>query len=396
MYKLLSHNDLDGIGCGIVAKMAFGDDVKVRYNSVQILDREVEKFLESGDLATELIITDLSVNEENEKRLEEFRKAGGKAVLIDHHKTALHLNEYEWGRVQVEEEEGRLASATSLLYRYLIDEGLLEPSRTADEFVELVRQYDTWEWEKNGNDKARQLNALFFLVSFDEFESMMIERLQEGGPFKFSPFEKKLLGMEDDKMTRYIRKKRREMVQLEADGLYAGVVHAESYHSELGNELGKDNPHLDYIVILNMGGRKLSFRTVHDDVDVSEVAGTFGGGGHAKASGASMSKEAFELYVSGSFQKDPLREDARHNRYNLKESQFGTIYRAPDGDLYYIHRNEEGRWSVERNGNVLDETYKTFREAEKALKREKGVWLLNDDQFVKFLMQRLEKAEQGS
>lgn len=393
MYKLLSHNDLDGIGCGIVAKMAFGDDVNVRYNSVQILDREVEKFLDSGDKATELIITDLSVNEENELRLEEFRKAGGKVVLIDHHKTALHLNEYEWGRVQVEEEEGRLACATSLLYRYLIDEGFLEPTRASEEFVELVRQYDTWEWERNGNDKARQLNALFFLVSFDEFETMMLERLQETGPFKFSTFEKKLLGMEDDKMVRYIRKKRREMVQLEADGLYAGVVHAESYHSELGNELGKDNPHLDYIVILNMGGRKVSFRTVHDDVDVSEVAGTFGGGGHAKASGASMSKEAFDLYVVESYHKEPLREDARHTRYNVKGSEFGTIYRAPEGDLYYLYPAGDGRWGVERNGNRLEETYGSFADAEKALKRERGVWLLNDDQFVKFLMKRLEKAE---
>lgn len=395
MYKLLSHNDLDGIGCGIVAKLAFGDDVNVRYNSVQMLDREVERFLGEGNTGTELIITDLSVDEENENRIEEFIKKGGKVTLIDHHKTALHLNEYEWGNVTVEQADGKLTSATSLLYAWLIDKGFLEPTRAADEFVELVRQYDTWEWEKNGNDKARRLNALFFMVSFDEFESKMLERLQADAPFQFDPFEKQLLDMEDDKMSRYIRKKRREMVQLEHDGLFAGVVHAESYHSELGNELGKENPHLDYIVILNMGGRKVSFRTVHDDVDVSEVAGTFGGGGHAKASGASMSKEAFASYVEAAFQKEPLREDARHTRYNLKESPFGTIYRAPEGDLYFVHPKEDGRWGVERNGRIQEETYASFFDAEKALKRERNVWLLNDDQFVKFLMNRLEKAEKG-
>ena len=49
MYKLLSHNDLDGVGCGILAKLAFGKDIKVRYNSVSGLDREVEWFLENDD-----------------------------------------------------------------------------------------------------------------------------------------------------------------------------------------------------------------------------------------------------------------------------------------------------------------------------------------------------------
>ena len=44
MYKLLSHNDLDGVGCGILAKLAFNDKVKVRYNSITALDREIEFF----------------------------------------------------------------------------------------------------------------------------------------------------------------------------------------------------------------------------------------------------------------------------------------------------------------------------------------------------------------
>ncbi|AOP15284.1 Oligoribonuclease NrnB [Bacillus licheniformis] len=31
MYHLYSHNDLDGVGCGILAKVAFGERVEVRY-----------------------------------------------------------------------------------------------------------------------------------------------------------------------------------------------------------------------------------------------------------------------------------------------------------------------------------------------------------------------------
>jgi uncharacterized protein len=108
MLKLLSHNDLDGVGCGILAKLAFGEDVKVRYNSISGLNREVEWFLENDDKNTFLFITDLSVNEKNEHRINEFYLAGGKVQLIDHHKTALHYNNYPWGHVVVEDEVGKL------------------------------------------------------------------------------------------------------------------------------------------------------------------------------------------------------------------------------------------------------------------------------------------------
>ncbi|RKJ38751.1 oligoribonuclease, partial [Butyricicoccus sp. 1XD8-22] len=167
--------------------------------------------------------------------------------LIDHHKSAMHLNEYEWGFVLVEDELGRLTSATSLFYNYLLTKELLEEKSAITEFVELVRQYDTWEWEKNENHKAHSLNSLFYLVSIDEFEETMLERLQTSEHFDFDEFEKKLLNMEEDKIERYIRRKRREIVQAKVGEHFAGIVYAESYHSELGNELGKEHPHLDYI-----------------------------------------------------------------------------------------------------------------------------------------------------
>ena len=127
MYKLLSHNDLDGVGCGILAKIAFGKQVKVRYNSVSGLDREVEWFLENEEMETFLFITDLSVSEENERRLEAFYQDGGKVQLVDNHKTALHFNEYEWGHVEVEDDDGKLTSATSLFYKYLVSKQLMAP-----------------------------------------------------------------------------------------------------------------------------------------------------------------------------------------------------------------------------------------------------------------------------
>ncbi|USL41152.1 DHH family phosphoesterase [Priestia megaterium] len=395
MYKLLSHTDLDGVGCGILAKLAFGDRIKIRYNSIASLNREVEWFLENEERNTHLFITDLSVNEENEKRLEEFYQTGGKVQLLDHHKTALHFNEYEWGHVVVEDNEGNLASGTSLFYEYLIENELIQTSNAVDEFVELVRQYDTWEWEKNNNQEAHRLNALFFLISIDEFEEKMVNRLQNSDHFFFDEFEQKILDMEEDKVERYIRRKRRELVQTSIGDYLAGIVYAESYHSELGNELGKEYPHLDYIAMLNMGGKRISLRTIHDHVDVSEVAGHYGGGGHAKAAGCSLTNEAYNQFVTDTFHLDPVREDAKRNRYNLKESSSGSLYETQNDDMFLVSLQDEDEWIIENSKGLSVHTFKSFKEAEIFLKRNYAAWLVRDDIFVKYLIRYIKKLKHG-
>ncbi|HWL25273.1 MAG TPA: oligoribonuclease [Ureibacillus sp.] len=393
MYKMLSHNDLDGVGCGILAKLAFGQDVKVRYNSVSALNREIEFFLENDQPDTFLFITDLSPNEENEKRLQQFFEQHGNVQLIDHHKTANHLNDYKWGYVLVEDASGHLTSATSLFYEYLITNQFLQENRAIEEFVELVRQYDTWEWEKNENHKAHSLNSLFYLVSIDEFEETMIERLQMSDQFDFDDFEKRLLSMEEDKIERYIRRKRREIVQAKIGNYFAGIVYAESYHSELGNDLGKEHPHLDYITILNMGGKRISFRTIHDHVDVSEIAGQFGGGGHQKASGCNLVDDAYKLYVLETFPLDPLQEDAKRNRYNLKESNFGAMYRNREQDRFFIYP-KNNKWQIDLNKKTMKETFTSFNEAEIFLKRSYEAWLVRDEEFVDYLMNEVKTQHQ--
>ncbi|OMP66145.1 DHH family phosphoesterase [Domibacillus epiphyticus] len=394
MYRLLSHNDLDGVACGILAKLAFGTDVKVRYNSISGLNHEVQWFLENGDPNTFLFITDLSVNEENEKKLNDFHHSGGKVQLLDHHKTALHFNNYEWGHVVVEDEKGTLTSATSLLYEYLLKHEQINPSPAVDEFVELVRQYDTWDWEKNNNQKAQRLNALFFLISIDEFEEKMISRLKTNDHFFFDEFEEKILDMEENKTDRYIRRKRRELVQAPIGGYYAGIVYAESYHSELGNEIGKDCPHLDYIAILNIGAKRLGFRTIHDHIDVSDVAGQYGGGGHSKAAGCSLTDDAYKQYVTETFHLEPLREDAKRNRYNIKSSSFGSMYKNRREEIFFIYPIDDHHWAIDYQDLRMQETFTTFQEAETFLKRHYAAWLIRDDAFVSYLMDCVKKKKQ--
>ncbi|TJY43999.1 oligoribonuclease [Cohnella pontilimi] len=393
MYYLFTHNDLDGIGCGIVARCAFGDNVEIRYNSVDSLNPEVHRFLQRRQNKRKkndtLFITDLSVHEENAGRLSQYEEAGLNVKLIDHHKSSLHLNQYPWANVRVAYDDGRLASATSLFFDYLSQQGLLQPTEALTQFVELIRQYDTWEWEANDNPRAIQLNHLFFMTSLDEFEEDMTDRMKQPEGFAFTEFEQKLLELEEEKIERYIRRKRRELVQTFIDERCVGIVHAENYHSELSSELGKENPHLDYIAILNVGGRRMSLRTIHDEVDVSEIAGQYGGGGHAKASGCTLTAEAYAKYVHAPFGMEPIRPDANRNRYNVKGSDYGNLYEDREAEQFYIFST--GRdWRIDHNGETLPQYFGSFREAERFVKRDHQAWLVRDEAFVKYLMEHLQ------
>ncbi|SFC86616.1 Oligoribonuclease NrnB or cAMP/cGMP phosphodiesterase, DHH superfamily [Bacillus sp. OV322] len=386
MYRVLTHNDLDGVGCGILAKLAFGDSVQVIYNSISALNYQVEKFIQEGNKDVRLLITDLSVHADNEKRITEFVESGGHAELIDHHQSAQHLNEHSWAAVTVVQEDGKQTSATSLLYEKFLKDNLLERSQILDKFVEQVRQYDTWEWELNENIAAKQLNDLLFMITIEEFEEKILKKLTSESEFVFDEMECKLLDVEERRVQRYINRKKREVYQASIGGKYAGIVHAESYHSELGNELSKEFPHLDYIAIIMVGSKRISLRTIHDEVDVSEVAAKYDGGGHRKASGCNLTEEAYKKYVEGTFFSEPLKRDAFKNQFNLKESERGSLYMGKNDERLFVFFTEDKGWSLEINHQHNKQFFSGFPEMEKHIKRKYYASLTRDDKYLDYLI----------
>lgn len=47
MVKLFTHTDLDGIGCEILAKIAFGKDVDVTNSEVSDINKNIKEFLDN-------------------------------------------------------------------------------------------------------------------------------------------------------------------------------------------------------------------------------------------------------------------------------------------------------------------------------------------------------------
>lgn len=386
MIKLFTDSDLDGSACALIAALAFEKSADITHCTYRNLNQRVESFIEKNK-DTPLFITDLSVNEEVEQLLESRYRDGGHVQMIDHHASAMHFNEYEWG--YVEPGEGKKTCAATLFYKYLVDREKIERSDGLEHFLELVRKYDTWEWEEDDDTDAKRLNDLFSILGRETFKAEMLRRLsRDPDSFSLSESEEMILDLEERKIARYIHKKNYQIVQTFIDEYCVGIVHAESYHSELGNELNKRHPHLDLIAIINIGSKRLGFRTIHDEIDVSEFAGRFGGGGHPKASGCELGEATFELFVEDPFYIKPLKSDADRNRLNRRDGDNGAFYENHDGKIIFVLPSEDSV-EVMCQGEVMDCTFHSFEDAERYVKRQYHAWLRSDEQVVDDLIRVL-------
>ena len=289
MIKLFTHTDLDGVGCSILAQLAFGTNVDVEYCNYDEINEKVENFLDNS-LDCDCHITDISISEAVAEKIDKTNK---KYKLLDHHQTALFLNKYYWCSVAVEDNDGVKTSGTALYYEWLVNNNYLNKSDVLDKFVNTVRNYDTWLWTKLGDDGiiCKQINDLLYLYGRKKFIEWCITEIELESFPKLCDTDKVILDIKQQEIDSYIKEKEKQLHVSELLGKSCGFVFAERFISELGNTLCKLHPELDFVAIINMSG-VVSYRSTRDDIELGkDVATVFGGGGHAKAAGSTFSKE---------------------------------------------------------------------------------------------------------
>ena len=194
MVKLFTHTDLDGIGCAILAKLAFGNNVNIEYCNYDNINESVKKFINGEINNIDMCnITDISINDE---LANEIDKTSTRFHLLDHHPTALDLNKYNWCQVLIENEETHIkTSGTELYYHWLISNEYLQRNDTLDRFVECVRDYDTWRWSNLGESGiiCKKVNDLFYIYGKEEFILWCITEIQNEEFPQFKPVDELLL-----------------------------------------------------------------------------------------------------------------------------------------------------------------------------------------------------------
>lgn len=314
--KLFTHTDLDGVGCAVLAYLAFGyKNVDVEFCSYNNINQKVLKFIMSRSLSNSayygLYITDISVSEEVARQIEKH-KDNIMPRLFDHHATALWLNKYDWCQVMENTPMyGHLkTSGTELFYMYLCEFSMLDihnidAVKNIGKFVTIVRDWDTWRWKELGNigNISKDMNDLFSMYGIVEFIEWIIPKISLEDADLFPAFgleEKTMLAQLRKDINHYIDKKNSQIIKKEdIFGNRYGVVFAERYISELGNRLCELNPKLAYIAIIDISEGKISFRTIKDNINLGdEIAHAYGGGGHPKAAGALLNPDTVEELIN--------------------------------------------------------------------------------------------------
>ena len=293
MVKLFTHTDLDGVGCAILAKLAFGaNNADITFCNYDDVNDLVSDFVPTKLLPDDMChITDIRVSDELAKEINENMT---QFYLLDHHPTALGLNKYDWCKVVIEDEETHIkTSGTEMYYEWLTENGYLIEDEFIHKFVELVRNYDTWRWSTLGDDGliCKQVNDLYYLYGREKFMKWAMSEICDKVFPRLYAADELVLSMKQNEIDEYVEKKNKQIRVMDMFGHVCGFVFAERFFSELGNRLCQMHPEIDFVAMIDMDGT-VSYRTVKENIDLgNDVAKLFGGGGHPKAAGSQFSNE---------------------------------------------------------------------------------------------------------
>ena len=298
--KLLTHNDLDGVGCYIVAKILLANQhhysVDVTYCTHSNIQEMMSETILKRDDYEHIYMTDIVVYDDY---IQQFftPEVVEKTTIIDHHKSALDLNKYDFAHICIQRDD-KLMSGTYLFYQYLKKtyefKLQLDVFNKLEHFVEAVRSYDTWDWYTFDNLLAKDINDLLYIKGIKNFAEDMIEILLDTSDnLLLHETDWVLLTSEHQRISNYIKAK--DIFELQLYEYHLGVIFAEQYVSELGNYIALNHPEYEAIAII--GSRTVSLRTVKEDIDVSVLAKRFNGGGHQKAAGFPLTADVISDYI---------------------------------------------------------------------------------------------------
>lgn len=309
---LFTHQDMDGISCILLGKLAYSNDLIYKDVGNFDIDKEVDSLIESKVVMPEdiIVFTDIAPGKETLARLES--EYTDRVYVLDHHKTNAYCGDIlgDKGIVLWEpDEEGKLPCGTSLFFHWLDGQGLLDvPNKPLLKmFVENVRSYDTYQWKGNGESMPKKLQTFFGMVSSEMFvnrfvDVMMNDDIDELLDELVLGFVDYRIQQEADSIEAIVESKR---------GITEVVIHGRTIAimnypggvnvSELSVMIMQRHPDIEMVLVINHQWNSLNFR-VSDSSDLDAAmmfAKPMGGGGHAKACGCSIPKELSQGFLDG-------------------------------------------------------------------------------------------------
>ena len=322
----IRHTDLDGIGVEVVMRKladATGCGIKF-YEEPTNADNsftEISKIINPTDY---IVIGDLSFS--NPDFVENIFIQGDdlrkRIVLLDHHKSAMWLQWYDFAYIKPHECKECIISSgtilTFLAFKSVLYDNLSIPEFSAlEKICDYIAAYDTYFFsEEPVLSKARygsypnDFNILFKYYSnigkTNEFIDTLCnmkccptfslngeEIIGAGVNLYINEKDETIIEVQKNNIQSDINRGIRNMSVFSInskykDNLTCGVYYySGAYISEIGHAMCRDDEkHIDFALIIDMNRHKVSMRCESDDLDLTKLIEDIpGSGGHPKACG---------------------------------------------------------------------------------------------------------------
>jgi oligoribonuclease NrnB/cAMP/cGMP phosphodiesterase (DHH superfamily) len=216
-----------------------------------------------------VVILDFSFDNKTTKKL---IKDANNLLVIDHHKSAM---------VELHDISNTIfdmsKSGATMSWEFF------HPGKEAPKFIQYITDRDLWKWEL---PYSKEFSAAFDMVPF-EFEEF--EKFEDDSVFDDAVKRGSFILAYSKTVVKKVCEKAVSKKYKDMDVL---VVNSSHWMSEIGAKL---SPDCDFALIWyydhNDQHTRVSLRSFHDHIDVSEIAKVFKGGGHRKAAGFTLPKD---------------------------------------------------------------------------------------------------------
>ena len=306
---IFTHNDLDGVGCGVIGKYYF-PDAYVQYCSYDNIDDTLLYFLSHNkNILSEMriIISDIYYKQENSDITEMLRMAG-ELIICDHHATSAWLNNVDFqpnSFVNVIADSD--VCGTKILFKILDDLYAMPDSTKILEFVGNVNSWDVWQWVKQlpetndvvklkdaiNHNMAFTLNGAVYFYGIENFVNKMLMYFHNFIDFddivseKLVEFNTKQI----NSVTDYI-KSHYEYESEHYGKIPYTIIKLNSPNISLASLLCKNAMETDdkfLAIYIDEDKDAVSLRCNVEGIDLSVIAKECEGGGHKDAAGCKRS-----------------------------------------------------------------------------------------------------------
>lgn len=225
-----------------------------------------------------IAVLDFSFTEDQIRKIE---SSGNKIVILDHHKTALPIQHLSNTLIDLNK------SGAVLAWEYF------HPTKPVPLFIRYIQDRDLWKWEL---PMSEEFNLLFQMEqksfsNYSKFESVDQVKASISRGVTILDYRNKIVERIASKYSLAKDSHSNQFV----------FVNSSFYQSEIGNFLARKFP--TKAIAVWSHNPSYSFTTVSlrsvGDLDVSQIASIYGGGGHRNAAGFSIKNgETLDKYFT--------------------------------------------------------------------------------------------------